>query len=152
MSNGAAGHGTGTHLAFFIPNFGDGGIERNAINLTREYLSRDYRVDIVTFQAEKTMRPEIPAGAGFVDLGTRRTLTSGFALAKYLRRTNCDVLISAQAHANIAAVIATTRGSRSAITARESANTWVHDGGLGLPEPGRGLPVSRSKGLQACQP
>jgi glycosyltransferase involved in cell wall biosynthesis len=95
------------HIAFFIPNFGDGGIERNAINLSREYVSRGYAVDIVTFQSETTMLSEIPDGAGFVDLGSSRTVTSTFALRSYLRRVKPEVLISAQAHANVAAVLAT---------------------------------------------
>lgn len=121
ISHDSAGHGSGTCLAFFIPHFGDGGIERNAINLSREYLSRGHKIDIVTFQAEETMRSEIPAGAGFVDLGTRRTLTSILSLRSYLRRTGCDILISAQTHANVAAVIATKlafTGTRLVLTER----------------------------------
>jgi glycosyltransferase involved in cell wall biosynthesis len=95
------------HIAFFIPNFGDGGVERNAINLTREYVSRGHSVDIVTFHAEQTMSSEIPEGAGFVDLGSGRTITATMSLRSYLRRVRPDVLISAQAHANVAAVLAT---------------------------------------------
>jgi glycosyltransferase involved in cell wall biosynthesis len=94
-------------IAFFIPNFGDGGIERNAINLAREYISNGHSVDIVSFEAEPTMKDEIPDGVEFVDLGSKRTITSILALRSYIRRTNCDVLISAQAHANVAAVLAT---------------------------------------------
>lgn len=93
-------------VAFYIPSFGRGGVERTAVNLAAEFVKHGVRVDIVTFRADPEMLDEFPDSVNIVDLASGRTLTSLPKLISYLRRTKPKVLISAQAHANIIAVLA----------------------------------------------
>ena len=93
-------------LAFFVPHFNDGGLERSTIRLAEEVVRRGGEALLVTLQGTGKMLPQWPDPGSVRVLHPRRAFTAIPALAKLLRRENMDALISAQDHANVAAVLA----------------------------------------------
>lgn len=101
MSDAAAGR----RIAFFLPRFGAGGVERFVSNMARGLLRRGFRVDVVTF-APRSPRLSLPEPVTIVDLGARRTLGSILPLLSYLRRARPMGIISAHAAPNLCALLA----------------------------------------------
>jgi glycosyltransferase involved in cell wall biosynthesis len=96
-------------LAFFLPGLYDGGAERIMLNLAQGIAARGYAVDLVLSRAEGAYMEEIPGTVRLIDLNAPRVLSSGPALARYLRREKPAALLSIL-YANIVAVL----GSRLA--------------------------------------
>jgi glycosyltransferase involved in cell wall biosynthesis len=96
--------GTGGPIALFLPSMGPGGVQRDMINLAREFLERDLGVDMVLVRAHGPLLKEIPAGVRIVDLKARRALTSLPALVRYLHREHPAVMLASQPHNNMVAL------------------------------------------------
>ena len=100
-------------IALFSPSLAGGGAERVMVNLAREFVRRGLLVDLVLAKAEGAYLAQVPSGARVVDLGARRVATAIPGLARYLRRERPVVLLSAQDHANLAALLARRFGQVS---------------------------------------
>lgn len=92
-------------ILIFHPYFGDGGIERGALILAREFARHGYRTLIASFRAKQAYR-EAGAHADFVDLGVSRAVFSVFPLARLIRRERPACIVSAQSYANLIAIVA----------------------------------------------
>lgn len=93
-------------IAFYLPEFADGGVERMALTQARTLLELGYAVDFVTYNIGSGFLGQIPPGTRLIDLGVRRTLASLPGLSRYLRDQTPDAIISAHYFANIVAVLA----------------------------------------------
>jgi glycosyltransferase involved in cell wall biosynthesis len=91
-------------IAFFIPYFGDGGVERTTLILGRFFIKDGHSVDLLTLQAWGPFLRQIPREMRIIDLKTPRTITALPKLVKYLREVQPTALISAQYYANIVSI------------------------------------------------
>jgi glycosyltransferase involved in cell wall biosynthesis len=124
------------HILFFHPHFRDGGVERGMVLLTREFRTLGVRSEVATFGTVGHFAGVADAPP-FVDLGARRALTSLFPLARHLRRTRPDWVVSAQNFANVIAVLANIlagRPSKVLVTERNavSRERVLYAGRLGM--------------------
>lgn len=101
-----------TRVAFYLPSFERGGVERLVVNLSKELLARGTAVDVLIRDADEPMLAQLPARATVVELtGHRlvgrlvhRILPKHVANAVaslpdyvgYLRRSDPDLLVSMQ--------------------------------------------------------
>lgn len=91
-------------VAFFLPHFGDGGVERNSLLLAAAFQRHGAVVDLLTLSARGPFLRQIPSGIRVLELGGERTVLSIPRLVRYLREEGPAALISAQHYANIASV------------------------------------------------
>ena len=91
------------HIAFLMPALRGGGVQRQYINLAREFLRRGFAVDMILLETDSAYT-DLPAW-NLVDLGTRRISASLPALNRALLTLRPDVLISAQTPLNALALI-----------------------------------------------
>jgi glycosyltransferase involved in cell wall biosynthesis len=91
-------------VAFFLPSLEGGGAERVCVTLAGAFLHQGLAVDFVLGKKTGQLLDDIPAGAGLIDLASRRTLTALLPLAAYLRKENPFALIAAPDHANLVAI------------------------------------------------
>ncbi|MEO1601676.1 MAG: glycosyltransferase [Pseudomonadota bacterium] len=94
-----------TDLTILIPDFSGGGAERAALNLAGALSRRGRRVEILVFQDRGPLSGQCPDGVHVSVLGTRRALTSGRGIARYLDATRPRTLLSFMFHTNVAAAI-----------------------------------------------
>ena len=78
------------------------------LRLAAGIAARSYAVDLVLIKREGAYLDSIPPGVRLVVLNTRRTLNSVAALARYLRRERPAAMLTALAHVNVGALLATT--------------------------------------------
>lgn len=95
-----------SRIAVFLQDLYGGGAERVMLALATGIARRGYPVDLVLVRREGAYVDDIPPGIRVVELGTRRTVNSIVALARYLRRERPAVLLTALVHVNIAALLA----------------------------------------------
>jgi glycosyltransferase involved in cell wall biosynthesis len=81
-------------ISLFLDNFEEGGVQRAIINLTRGFIDRNIKVDIVLSKAVGPFLKQVPDGVRVVDLGNPRLRSSVFVLANYLRREQPKALIA----------------------------------------------------------
>ena len=93
-------------IAFFLPEFADGGIERMTLILARSLHERGHSVDLVACNVDEHFQSHIPAGVQLIDLKSRKVLFSLPGLAWYFQTKKPDITISAHYYANVIAVIA----------------------------------------------
>ncbi len=93
-------------IAFFLPEFADGGIERMALVLARSLHERGHSVDLVACSVDENFQSHIPAEVQLIDLKSTRALFSLPGLAWYFLTKKPDVTISAHYYANVIAVMA----------------------------------------------
>jgi glycosyltransferase involved in cell wall biosynthesis len=93
-------------LVFFVPHFSDGGLERSTIRLAEEIVRRGGEAVLVTLHDQGKMLPQWPDPTNVRVLHRRSTFSAIPALAKLMRSERMDGLVSAQDHANVAAVLA----------------------------------------------
>jgi glycosyltransferase involved in cell wall biosynthesis len=91
-------------VALFSPSLAGGGAEKVLVNLAHGMVKQHEAVDIVLAQAFGQYTTHIPPQATLVDLGGRRTLTSLWALARYMRERQPRAIICFQDHASIVAL------------------------------------------------
>lgn len=94
------------HIAFLMPALRGGGVQRQYINLAREFLRRGLAVDMILLETDSAYA-DLPAW-NLVDLGTRRISASLPALNRTLRTLRPDALISAQTPLNALALISSS--------------------------------------------
>lgn len=80
-------------ITLALPDISIGGAEIVNTTLAKQFLSRDFRVDIVTAQDVEPKFP-VPSGAQYVVLGARRTRDFLLPFAGYLRSHRPDALIA----------------------------------------------------------
>lgn len=105
VSTNESWNGTVRRVCFFHPYFRDGGVERGMVLLAREFRALGVASEVATFGSTGHFAG-IPGAPVLVDLGARRALASLIPLARHLRRTRPDWVVSAQNFANIVAVLA----------------------------------------------
>jgi glycosyltransferase involved in cell wall biosynthesis len=98
-------------VAFFVQNLRYGGAQKVTINIANGLTSRGYDVDLVTANFEGDFVSDISSDLHVVDLDVPSVAGLGVLagiprLKSYLESAQPDVLIGAQTHANIAAVLA----------------------------------------------
>lgn len=101
-----AGDDRAVKVALFLPNMGGGGAERVFALLAEALADRGIDTEVVLVRAEGPHLARVTSRMPVIDLDADATRHSVLPLARYLRRRRPDVLLSALAHANIAAVIA----------------------------------------------
>ncbi|HEY7962130.1 MAG TPA: glycosyltransferase [Solirubrobacteraceae bacterium] len=93
-------------LALFIPTLAAGGAERATLALAGGLHGRGWAVDIVTCRHAGALRGDVPAGVRAISLqagGVARAIPS---LRAYVQRERPTAVLSALAHANVAAIAA----------------------------------------------
>jgi glycosyltransferase involved in cell wall biosynthesis len=93
-------------LALFLPDLPVGGVERVFANLASGFVDIGLAVDVVVGDASGRGRAMLPPAANVVDLSVTRTMRALPPLARYLRASRPDVVISGKDHANIVAIVA----------------------------------------------
>lgn len=92
-------------IIFFHPYFGDGGVERTNIRLSRYFIKQGYIVEFLSlFFAGKIVEEAREAGVHLVELKNERTLSAVFSVRKHIKeeKKNYHVsVISCQNYANI---------------------------------------------------
>jgi glycosyltransferase involved in cell wall biosynthesis len=93
-------------LAIFVPSVSGGGAERVMVILANSYSAMGYEVDLVLAKAEGAYLDQVSKSVNVIDLNASRVLLSIRGLVRYIREFRPDAMLSALAHANIAAIIA----------------------------------------------
>ena len=93
-------------IAFFLQDLYGGGAERVMLALAGGIARRGFAVDLVLVRRQGALCRRHPANIRVIELGTRRTVNSVLALARYLRRERPAVLLTALVHVNVAALLA----------------------------------------------
>lgn len=83
-------------IALFLPTFGDGGVERMLVNLSRGLVDFGRKVDFLVSKAEGPYLSLLPSRVRLVELGTSNPLMMLLPLARYLRRERPNVCLSAK--------------------------------------------------------
>ena len=93
-------------IALFSQDLKGGGAEKVILNLANGFADLGVKVDLVLVRPEGPYLPMVSDKVRVVNLGTRRTVKSISALARYLRREEPEALLSALTHVNVAAILA----------------------------------------------
>lgn len=91
-------------IALFIPSLHGGGAERVIVSLANGLARRGIPVDLVLVKDAGVYRSQVDPKVRVVDLKGKRTVTSLFALARYLRREQPRAMLSAMNYVNVIAV------------------------------------------------
>jgi glycosyltransferase involved in cell wall biosynthesis len=81
-------------ITLAVPNIGAGGAEIANVVLAKQFLSRDFRVHIVTAEDLPDSRRFIPPAARYIVLRAERTREFLFPFARYLRHQQPDFVIA----------------------------------------------------------
>ncbi len=82
-------------IALFLPNLCGGGAERMTLDLAKEFALLGHTVEFVLMQAMGDFLVEAEQNFTVIDLAIPRARNVVYALTKYLRRRNPDVLLAA---------------------------------------------------------
>ncbi len=93
-------------LSIFLPSLDGGGAEKIMVFLANRLAARGLAVDLVLARATGPRLSDISDQVTVVDLGASRISKSVPRLARYLRKTRPDAVLSALTHANVTAVAA----------------------------------------------
>lgn len=110
-------------ISFFLLNLGGGGAERMMITLANEFAERGLEVELLVAQKEGPLLQTVSDKVRVVDLQTSRLLKAWWPLAKYLRRSQSEILISSMEHVVIISVLAKWLSWSSVIIVARVANT-----------------------------
>ncbi len=108
-------------VAFFLPHFAGGGVERVAVNLSEEYLRLGMNVDFVLVYANGAPVESLPKGVRVKILQAKRVLFALPSLVQYLRDEQPDVMFSAPQHTHIILLLAK-------MISRSRVRTMLHVG------------------------
>lgn len=93
-------------IAIFASFSGKGGVERMLVNLCRGMAEHGHRVDLLLVRSDSEHLVGLPDSVKMVNLGTRHTFGSIFALTRYLRKERPEALLAAKDRAARVAVVA----------------------------------------------
>jgi len=96
----------GKHVAIFVSYSGQGGVEHVINLLSREFVAKGVRVDLLLPRTAGEHLPSIPCGVNIVDLKTRHTYSATFPLANYLKKEDPDALLAVKHRGIVTAVLA----------------------------------------------
>jgi glycosyltransferase involved in cell wall biosynthesis len=91
-------------VALYLPSLVGGGAERVTVKLAHGLAERGTAVDLVLAKAEGPYLAGVASDVHVIDLGAHRVIASLPGLVTYLRREKPDAMLSAMAHANVAAL------------------------------------------------
>jgi glycosyltransferase involved in cell wall biosynthesis len=92
-------------VAFFLPSLEGGGAERVVVNLIKEFVKREIKVELVLASAKGPYLSEVPKEVRIIDLKSLRVIFSIPKLIAYLREEKPEIFISSLSHANIVSII-----------------------------------------------
>jgi len=92
-------------VAFFLPSLEGGGAERVVVNLIKEFIKREIKVELVLASAKGPYLSELPKEVRIIDLKSSRVIFSIPKLISYLREEKPDIFISSLSHANLVSII-----------------------------------------------
>lgn len=92
-------------VAVFLPDLGGGGAERAMLAIAASFAER-CQVDLVLAGAGGALAHEVDESVEVVELRASRVIFAIPALARHLRRSQPDAVISALTHANVVAILA----------------------------------------------
>jgi len=93
-------------VSLFLAKLDGSGVPRVMLNLSEGFRAMGCRVDLIVGDASGSFAGQIPTGVGLHNLGVRRIARALPHLVSRLRATKPDVLISAEDHANLVAILA----------------------------------------------
>jgi glycosyltransferase involved in cell wall biosynthesis len=93
-------------VAVYLPSLVGGGAERTFLVLAEGLARRGWSVDLVVADPNGPLLPEVPRNVRLIDLGASRVTASIVPLARYLRRSRPDAVLTAMTHANLTAILA----------------------------------------------
>jgi glycosyltransferase involved in cell wall biosynthesis len=97
---------SGKRVVIFVSYSGQGGVERVVNLLSRDFLERGVKVDLLTPRITVEHLEDIPPGVNIVHLKARHTYTALCPLARYLRRERPDAVLAVKHRAIVTAVLA----------------------------------------------
>ena len=93
-------------IAIYMHDLSGGGVERQSLALATELRVLGFDVTLVLHQLRGELRERVSDRQPLFDLGSRRTIDDVPRLARFLRRTKPDILLSNLDHNNVAALLA----------------------------------------------
>lgn len=113
-------------IAIFVPSLSGGGAERVMMILANHFADLGYPTDLVLARAEGSYLELVSPKVNVVDLGASRVIVAVPALVRYFRNAQPSVMLSALAHANVAAILARRlSGVQCRLVVSERANLSV---------------------------
>ncbi len=117
-------------IAFFIPALNGGGAQKVVVNLSNALPElTDHPIHVVLARKEGEFLGELRSEVQVIDLGTKRTSRSAWALARYMRKHKPQVLMSSMNYVNIICMLAGQ-------LARRSCNIVLREANVVLPQSG----------------
>lgn len=117
------------HIAFFVPQFIAGGVQRTTLTLCSALVERGWRVDLLIIEGSEFLK-ETPNAVRVVDLSAPSLPMSVFPLARFIRNECPDFLIASMPQVNIVSVVARalSRSSRTRLVLTEVSHfsSWQH--------------------------
>lgn len=93
-------------LTVFASFSGQGGVERMLVHLLQGFCAQGYAVDLLLVRSESAHLKELPEAVRCIPLGPGHSLLAAFALARWLRQQQPEVLLAVKDRAGRAAVLA----------------------------------------------
>jgi glycosyltransferase involved in cell wall biosynthesis len=93
-------------VAVYLPSLVGGGAERIFLILAEGLACRGWSVDLVVADPSGPLLAEVPQNVRLLGLGAPRVTASIVPLARYLRRSRPDAVLTAMTHANLTAIAA----------------------------------------------
>ena len=93
-------------IGLFFSNFSGGGIQRVMLTLAKGFQEAGHEVHIVVVEAKGPLKEDVPQGVKIINLQTGQASRSIFKLVSYLNTEKPTVLLSAQTHFNVVAILA----------------------------------------------
>jgi glycosyltransferase involved in cell wall biosynthesis len=90
------------HISIYTPDLSTGGVGKMRLHLIREMIDRGLRVDLLLADTRSPLFRRVPEPAQIFTLPSTHSVASLFALYRYLRNEQPDVLITDRLRLNIA--------------------------------------------------
>ena len=101
-----------SHIAIVIGSMRMGGAERATLNLINELACRGIQCDLVLVHTEGAFLKELHPDVNIVSLARGRTVFSGLALSRYLKKIQPQLLIANQTHVQLLTLWARNRSAK----------------------------------------
>jgi len=93
-------------ISFFLASLRGGGAEKNVVFLANFFIENGFYVDLVLVKKTGPYLKDLHSKINIIDLDKNRSISSIFALRRYLREVNPDVLMSSVIHINLVTILA----------------------------------------------